>query len=200
MSPGRVVPAPLGSWSRQLRHQLKHGLDTKELTSHENKHLCAEPSESDQAAGSCQGGGTASEPFKRRPLGQSPAGPGPPDQNRWPGRRDAAAIEVQVTNLHPQRPRISPNASARGSGARAVASAMAKERSGAEGAVGEWRVWAEAVGASWPHPGSGGILKLCCSGAGGHWEGQKQRRSTHQAVRIRVTGRARTPKARQAPR
>lgn len=37
-------PAPLGSWSQQLRHQRKHGLDTKELTSRENKHLRAETS------------------------------------------------------------------------------------------------------------------------------------------------------------
>lgn len=41
-------PAPLGSYSRQLRHTLKHGMDTEELTSHENKRLCAEPAGQDE--------------------------------------------------------------------------------------------------------------------------------------------------------
>lgn len=127
MSPGRVVPAPLGSWSRQLRHQLKHGLDVKELTSHETKHLRAERPRAPGPRATAREAARPQSPSDgiRR---DSPAGPGPPDQNRWPGHSNAAAIEVQVTNLHPRRPRISPSASARGSGAGAMAGAVAGER------------------------------------------------------------------------
>lgn len=69
-------PAPLGSWSRQLRHQLKHGLDIQELTSHENKHLCIQTVPKRAVANRRRI--SLREPSMQRPRGTEPTGRGPP--------------------------------------------------------------------------------------------------------------------------
>ena len=72
-------PAPLGSWGRQLRHQLKHGLDTEELTSHENKHLCIRTVLKEDAGQRPQGGQLGLRAFGVQcPWGQGPGGCAPP--------------------------------------------------------------------------------------------------------------------------
>ena len=91
-------PAPLGSWSRQLRHQLKHGLDVEELTSQDHKHLCTEMDlkgawGSGSASRSCSNAASVGNRARR--------GLGPPLQAHRPGCGDAAATRVRVTSdLH----------------------------------------------------------------------------------------------------
>lgn len=70
-------PAPLGSYSRQLRHTLKHGMDTEELTSHENKRLCAEPAGQDEGPAR---EGSDSTVLKIPHLRNTPGGYGPSHQ------------------------------------------------------------------------------------------------------------------------
>jgi hypothetical protein len=87
-------PAPLGSCSRQLRHKLKHGMDTKELTSHENKHLCTATVLERMWGGSGQGeGGWRLPAFTMPHLGDSSTGQGPPRKTQA-GVGDAAATDM----------------------------------------------------------------------------------------------------------
>lgn len=91
-------PAPLGSWSRQLRHQLKHGLDVEELTSQDHKHLCIE-----MDLKGAQGSGSASRSCSNAASmgNRARRGLGPPHQAHRPGCGDAAATRVRViSDLH----------------------------------------------------------------------------------------------------
>lgn len=67
-------PAPLGSYSRQLRHTLKRGMDTEELTSHENKRLCAEPADRMRTGQGPDTEGSYSAVFKIQHLVNTPGG------------------------------------------------------------------------------------------------------------------------------
>lgn len=69
-------PAPLGSYSRQLRHKLKHGMDTEELTSHENKRFCTEPAGQDESQARAQPrrAHTYLAVFQMSHLGNTPGG------------------------------------------------------------------------------------------------------------------------------